>query len=306
LDPLNIDNYEIDKAKIIDWIYNLQIKTFGDDSYWIYAGFQGSTCVGTSVIAVDRESDCKDNRKSVYCQGHLAMTYTALCTLKILGDDFSRLVEPDIVIQAMKNLQLENGSFRCVYNGSEDDMRFLYCACAISHLLDDWGGVDVNKAINYIRSCRTWDGAIGLSPGLEGHGGSVFCAIASLHLMGQLENVLGEGNWRNELIHWCVLRQVRGMQGRPNKNEDTCYSYWIGGTLRLLNADEYLNKDVLTNFVLSCQTRLGGFSKLEDGMYPDVMHSFYSLAWLSLASEDNQEPNGLRPLDCALGMAKVT
>jgi prenyltransferase beta subunit len=29
-------------------------------------------------------------------------------------------------------------------------------------------------------------------------------------------------SWREELIHWCVHRQAdRGMQGRPNKAEDT-------------------------------------------------------------------------------------
>lgn len=30
-------------------------------------------------------------------------------------------------------------------------------------------------------------------------------------------------SWRNELIYWCVHRQVGGMQGRPNKDEDTWY-----------------------------------------------------------------------------------
>ena len=33
-------------------------------------------------------------------------------------------------------------------------MRFLYCACAISALLDDWSGVDVDLALAYIDSCK--------------------------------------------------------------------------------------------------------------------------------------------------------
>ena len=44
-------------------------------------------------------------------------------------------------------------------------MRFLYCACAISSMLNDWSGVDREKAINFIQSCKSYDGAIALIPG---------------------------------------------------------------------------------------------------------------------------------------------
>jgi prenyltransferase beta subunit len=107
-------------------------------------------------------------------------------------------------------------------------------------------------------------------------------------------------SWRDQLIHWCVHRQVRGMQGRPNKAEDTCYSYWIGGTLRLLGGegggggggcDDLLDQTALRRFVLSCQNaKLGGFSKVY-GSYPDILHSFYSMAWLSLSNNQNQNTN---------------
>eukprot|EP00966_Prymnesium_polylepis_P043145 1002147-Prymnesium_polylepis.1 len=35
-----------------------------------------------------------------------------------------------------------------------------------------------------------------------------------------------------ELVQWCVGRQRGGFQGRPNKDEDTCYSFWIGASLQ--------------------------------------------------------------------------
>jgi geranylgeranyl transferase type-1 subunit beta len=309
----NDTTYGVHKEQIIDWVYNLQIKLpkeDDDDTIWKYAGFQGSTCVGNSDLCTKGNSIV--HPYTHFCQGHLAMTYSALCILKVLGDDFSRLENPRDITRAMKSLQLENGSFSSTHNGSENDMRFVYCACAISFMLNDWDGVDVDKTVGYIRFCRTWDGAISLSPGLEGHGGSVFCAVASLHLMGKLHQVLEEDDWKEALIHWCVSRQVRGMQGRPNKNEDTCYSYWIGGALRLLQSDNLLDKDALTSFVLSCQTQMGGFSKLIGGIYPDVLHSFYSLAWLSLAAEDPSTHGTnnischcqLHPFDCALGIAR--
>ena len=77
-----------------------------------------------------------------------------------------------------------------------------------------------------------------------------------------------------------------GMQGRPNKPEDTCYSYWIGGTLHLLNEAQLLDGRALREYVLNCQSPYGGFGKVQGSM-PDLLHSFYSLAWLSLSNEQD-------------------
>jgi len=236
-------------------------------------------------------------------------------------------------------------SFQSIPLGSENDLRFLYCACAISHILDDWSGINKDMAVSYIRSCRSWDGGIGLIEGQEGHGGSTFCGVAALSLMGELDDVLDDGDgdidddddivdaslgpyrckrisWRHELIRWCVSRQISGMQGRPNKVEDTCYSYWVGGALKILKCDHLLDHDALRQFVMCCQTDMGGFSKLKATGYPDLLHSFYSMAWLSLSqncSGDPKEDSGdlsqrdgiasyykckLNPLDCVLGMSR--
>lgn len=297
-----------------------------------YGGFKGSTFLGPTLPPPTSVSSSYEWNK--YDDSHIAMTYVGLCTLATLGDDLTR-VDKESIIQEMKDIQLTDGSFKSTKSGSENDMRFVYCACAVSHMLNDWTGMDIPKTLDYIRRCRTWDGGIGLSPGQEGHGGSTFCATASLSLMGKLEEVLeedlgGGGNgredtWRNELIRWCVSRQVRGMQGRPNKHEDTCYSYWIGGSLRLLGCEDLLDLDELRKFVLECQTDLGGFSKLEGGYYPDLLHSFYSLAWLSVSQLSAKIDGGgenytsadesgdvipktmaggftLNPLDCTLGL----
>mmetsp|Transcript_15305 Transcript_15305/g.44450 ORF Transcript_15305/g.44450 Transcript_15305/m.44450 type:complete len:264 (-) Transcript_15305:1467-2258(-) len=218
-------------------------------------------------------------------------------------------------------------SFQSTYSGSERDMRFLYCACAISYMLNDWSSINVDQAVNYVLKCRSYDGAIGLMPGQEGHGGSTFCGIASLFLMGQLQSTFdADPSWRLALLRWCVSRQVSkkdydggsgGVQGRPNKAEDTCYSYWIGGTLQLLGeadstasrakeCESFLDEKLLTSYVLRSQTPMGGFSKVI-GAGPDVLHSFYSVAWLSLVSNSNEDAWSemrLREMDCALGMCK--
>jgi hypothetical protein len=49
--------------------------------------------------------------------------------------------------------------------GSENDMRFVYCACCISYVLDNWSGVDIDKAVVFIKnsmvsidsSSRQWE-----------------------------------------------------------------------------------------------------------------------------------------------------
>lgn len=42
-------------------------------------------------------------------------------------------------------------SFCAVPEGSENDMRFVYCASCICYMLNNWSGMDMKKAISYIR-----------------------------------------------------------------------------------------------------------------------------------------------------------
>lgn len=45
-------------------------------------------------------------------------------------------------------------SFSTVPGSNESDLRTLYCAFAISSMLDDWSGVDVPRAVSFISTCR--------------------------------------------------------------------------------------------------------------------------------------------------------
>ena len=53
-------------------------------------------------------------------------------------------------------------SFSTVPGSNESDLRTLYCAFAISSMLNDWSGVNVPLAISFINTCR-----VSLFPGLE-------------------------------------------------------------------------------------------------------------------------------------------
>ena len=43
-----------------------------------------------------------------------------------------------------------------------------------------------------------------------------------------------------------------GMQGRPNKLQDMCYSYWIGGAMHILAESHLLDGWALREYVLLC------------------------------------------------------
>lgn len=77
-----------------------------------------------------------------------------------------------------------------------------------------------------------------------------------------------------KLIRWCINRQVSGFQGRPNKLVDTCYSFWLGGTLHLLNVLDKIDFKSNREYILSTQDNLlGGFAKAPD-IHPDPLHTY--------------------------------
>ena len=83
------------------------------------------------------------------------------------------------------------------------------------------------------------------------------------------------------LKRWCLMKQVSGFQGRPNKDPDTCYSFWVGATLKLLNSYHLMNEEENVDFVLSTEDdEVGGLSKFpqnSSGIYDDHSDSCPSL-----------------------------
>lgn len=77
------------------------------------------------------------------------MTYTGIAILVTLGDDLSRL-NRKAIIDGVAAVQRPDGSFSASVEGNEHDMRFVYCASAICHMLNDWGTVDKKRMAKYI------------------------------------------------------------------------------------------------------------------------------------------------------------
>ena len=84
--------------------------------------------------------------------------------------------------------------------------------------------------------CLLCKGGIAQGPYLEAHGGSTYCAVASLYLMDRLEDGLSACQ-RSQLVRWLVNRQRQGLNGRPDKDDDTCYTFWIGKFLKLMGCN---------------------------------------------------------------------
>ncbi len=263
------------KEEIINWIYSLQVSD----------GFVGSPFIPN---------------ENVLCS-HIAMTYTALATLTILGDDLSR-VDREGIHRGLRKLQTPDGSFMASLEDDNRDMRFVYCAAAICRFLgDDFAGVDKESMLDYIMKSLTYEGAFAQGPDLEAHGGSTYCALASLAILDKLE-ALDEAV-REKCLRWCVLRLEEGFTGRPNKLDDTCYTFWLGASLHLLCGDDITSTmiDHAKNFVFTTQDGvIGGMAKWPDTS-PDPLHTYLGLAGLAL-SADTSSNDGLRPVDPALNI----
>ncbi|KAI6247116.1 Geranylgeranyl transferase type-2 subunit beta [Erysiphe necator] len=161
----------------------------------------------------------------------------------------------------------------------EEDTRFLYAALNALSLLKMLHLVDVDKAVDYIVSCANFDGGYGTAPGAESHSGQIFACLGALSILGRLDTVD-----KNKLGGWLSERQVDGggLNGRPEKLEDVCYSWWVGCSLTMIGKIHWIDGKKLAEFILRCQdTESGGFADRPGDMV-DVFHTLFGLAGLSL------------------------
>jgi geranylgeranyl transferase type-1 subunit beta len=291
LDLLGVLDLKVDleeQREYVDWIYAQQLDALKG------GGFMAGPYIAGSL----------DNPLSG--TGNLAMTYTAIINLAILGDDFTRL-DVAAIRAHLRTLQQPDGSFAPSLGQAEYDCRFVYCAFAVCHMLDAWQAIDVDNAVRFLLASRSYDGAFGQAATQESHGGSTYCAVAALALGGRLDLVRDD----QHLLSWLVNRQQSqqgGFNGRLNKPEDACYSFWNGATLCILGQHALIDGKSDVDWLLSCQTSIGGIAKTPDAL-PDVMHSYLGLAALALHAHDDEghalrsSLSSLKQLDAALNIS---
>ncbi|KAL4069965.1 terpenoid cyclases/protein prenyltransferase alpha-alpha toroid [Scleroderma yunnanense] len=243
----------------------------------------------------------------------LIMTYTALLSLAILRDDFSRLDRPSL-ISFLKACQKEDGSFSVEPYGGDADLRTMYCAFAISKMLDDWSGVRLDDALGFIASCRTYEGGYGQIPFAEASGtlsvtgGPTYCALASVFLADR-GNQLTESEVR-QTVRWAILNQEPsgGFRGRTSKATDACYSFWCGASLTILASKALVPETSVASYISSCQFKFGGIAK-GPNEHPDPYHTYLSLAAVALYPPSESAGGSswlLPPLDPLLNATQDT
>ena len=192
----------------------------------------------------------------------------------------------DAIVRYVAGLQRQDGSFAGDEWG-EIDTRFSYCALSTMSLLDRMQAIDVEGAAAYVESCKNFDGGYGCTPGGESHAGQVFTCVGALEIAGWVEKAVDV----DVLGWWLCERQGKGggLNGRPEKLEDVCYSWWVLSSLAIIRRLPWISRPGLQAFILSCQdTEDGGISDRPDDM-ADVYHTFFGIAGLSLMGFEGLE-----------------
>ncbi|RWW73038.1 hypothetical protein BHE74_00019109 [Ensete ventricosum] len=126
----------------------------------------------------------------------------------------------------------------------------------------------------FIAYCwQSYDGGFGLVPGSESHGndtgGATYCGVAALQLMGFIGADILSKQAQSAVIDMPLLVD---------------WSLKVRCNVNIMGSNERFGT-------------YGGFTKFPENMLPDLYHSYYSFAALSLLGEP-----GLRPLCVELGI----
>ncbi|KAJ1811851.1 CAAX farnesyltransferase (FTase) subunit beta [Coemansia sp. RSA 2598] len=223
---------------------------------------------------------------------HLAGSFAAIMAIVIVGcEEAYRIVDRQAMYRWLMTMKNPDGSFS-MHRDGETDVRGVYCAMVIASLLNIMTPELTSGSAEFVGRCQTCEGGIGPFPGVEAHGGYTLCGLAALEILDRMD-VLN----LTRLSRWMVARQMSfegGFNGRTNKLVDGCYSYWVGGAFPLLQKalnrkaqDDYLyDRAALQRYILACcQNTKKGMGGLRDkpGKSPDLYHTMYCLAGLSLA-----------------------
>lgn len=231
---------------------------------------------------------------------HILYTLSAIQILAMCGE-LHRL-DKDKVASYLASRQQPEGSFSGDEYG-EIDTRFSYCALSGLAILGRLQAVNLPAATDYIARCRNFDGGFGAVPGAESHAGQIFCCVGALSIGQALHHV------DDELLGWWLSERQcdsGGLNGRPEKQADVCYSWWILSSLAILDKLDWIDKAKLEKFILDCQDADAGGIADRPGNMSDIFHTFFGISGLALlGNPDNQRqicPVYALPLDLVVAM----
>lgn len=211
---------------------------------------------------------------------HMLSTLSALQVLKLFDSIDALSTEQRAgVLKFIKSNQLEDGSFQGDRFG-EVDTRFVYNAIQCLSILEELTPEIVDPAVNWVLKCQNFDGCFGMVPGSESHSSQAFTCLGVLSITNSLDKLKNR-----ELLEWWLSdRQVSngGLNGRPEKLPDVCYSWWVLSCLGMLGKLCYIDGEKLKEFILSCQDPDTGGISDRPSKEVDIYHTFFGIAGLSL------------------------
>ncbi|OQS06436.1 geranylgeranyl transferase type-2 subunit beta [Thraustotheca clavata] len=214
---------------------------------------------------------------------HLLYTCHALLALVMLGKEDAVLVDETAAFVA--SLQQPDGSFVGDEHG-EVDTKFTYCALSVLKILKQEHRIDMEKAMAYLATCKNFDNGFGNIPGCESHGGHIFTAVGALSMGNHVDKVLMDEKYVDvdSLGWWLCERQCDsgGLNGRPEKQADVCYSWWNISSLVVLGKLHWVNAEKLIQFILNCQDTQDGGIADRPGNVADIYHTFFGICGLSM------------------------
>ncbi|CDO94307.1 unnamed protein product [Kluyveromyces dobzhanskii CBS 2104] len=214
--------------------------------------------------------------------GHLLTTLSGLQILATF-DALDRLgsEKEDRLVNFVLCNQKPDGSFQGDSFG-EVDTRFVYTALSCLSILNKLTKEVVDPAVEYIARCYNFDGGFGLNPEAESHAAQAFTCIGALAIVGKLDTLTNDQ--KENIAVWLSERQLPegGLNGRPSKLPDVCYSWWVLSTLAILGKADWIDFSKLTDFILNCQDpKNGGISDRPDNEV-DVFHTVFGIGGLSI------------------------
>uniref|UniRef100_A0A8C5VLJ3 Geranylgeranyl transferase type-2 subunit beta n=1 Tax=Microcebus murinus TaxID=30608 RepID=A0A8C5VLJ3_MICMU len=212
------------------------------------------------------QHECGGIHGSIGHDPHLLYTLSAVQILTLY--DSINVIDVNKVVEYAQSLQKEDGSFAGdIWCPGEIDTRLSFCAVATLALLEKLDAINVEKAIEFVSSCMNFDGGFGCRPDSESHSG-------------QLHQV------NSDLLSWWLC----GLNGRPEKLPDVCYSWWVLASLKIIGRLHWIDREKLHSFILACQDETG------PGDMVGLFHTLFGITELSLLVEEQIKP--VSPVFC--------
>uniref|UniRef100_A0A3Q2P405 Geranylgeranyl transferase type-2 subunit beta n=1 Tax=Fundulus heteroclitus TaxID=8078 RepID=A0A3Q2P405_FUNHE len=231
------------------------------------------------------QHECGGISASIGHDPHLLYTLSAVQILCLY--DSVDAIDVDKVVDYVKGLQQEDGSFAGDKWGNRSDYLYsFYFFCSSAFILSGkMDTINVGKAVEFVLFSVQQQTPFKCTPGIkcEYFNSAIYCCTGFLSLTGQLHQL------NADLLGWWLCeRQLPsgGLNGRPEKLPDVCYSWWVLASLKIIGRIHWIDKDKLRRFILACQDEeTGGFADRPGDMV-DPFHTLFGVAGLSLLGDE--------------------